>query len=130
MTETIEKETSSSGEGFFTEEQLDRMNIKTMANELPEPYNGNHLFALLMLMSAERTSELMEEGNEKSIALSNRSKQDVVDWYCSTPAEPTEDFDKQTVVEKIKSVEKINAYKTLVKLVSDIHDHGNQNDRG
>ena len=78
-------------------------------------------------MTAERTTELMDEGSEK-LAANYQSKQDIVDWYCSTPVVPTEGFEKQTVIEKIKSVEKVKTYKTLVKMVRDVHDHSYQNE--
>ena len=70
-------------EGYFTEEQCDRMNLKTMANPLPVPWNGHHLLALLV-----HSSDL---GVQLSGMSPEDSKQTVVDWYCKTPADDVVD---------------------------------------
>ena len=68
-------------EGFFTDDQLDRLNFKTMGNELPEGFDGNQLLALLVSKTKERaeTAEFAE------------ARQSVVDWYCRSTAEEVAD---------------------------------------
>ena len=63
--------------GFFTEEQLDRMNFKSLANPLPKPWNGHHLFALLTCVC-----DWAIKNEDMTPA---ECKQLVVDWYCGAP---------------------------------------------
>jgi len=65
-------------DGFFSAEQIDRMNLKTLANELPEGYDGQQLMALLSTKVCEKTRLMNTPFNE--------ARQAVVDWYCATPA--------------------------------------------
>jgi hypothetical protein len=68
-------------EGFFTDEQLDRMNFKTLTNELPEGFDGHQVLALLVTKTKERAekAEFVE------------ARQSVVDWYCMSKAEEVAD---------------------------------------
>jgi hypothetical protein len=68
-------------EGFFTDDQLDRMNFKGLANELPEGFDGHQLLALLVVKTKE--GALSQDFAD--------ARQSVVDWYCSTTAEAVAD---------------------------------------
>jgi hypothetical protein len=76
--------------GFFTEEQLDRINLKTMATPLPGNYTGQELMSLLVTRTKENESEL--------------ATQDTTEWYCR--AKPSEvqaafnTYEKTTVFQK------------------------------
>lgn len=70
-------------EGYFSEEQVDRMNLKTMANQLPVPWNGMHLMALLVYLS--------DLGVQMNGMSPEDSKQHIVDWYCQSPADEVVD---------------------------------------
>ena len=70
-------------EGYFTEEQCDRMNLKTMANPLTAPWNGHHLLSLLVYLS--------DLGVTMNDMTPDESKNDVVEWYCRTPADEVVD---------------------------------------
>ena len=70
---------NTNNHGYFTEEQMDRANLKTMANPLPVPWNGHHLLALLVY-----TADLGVTVGDLSPA---ESKHEVIDWYCTTPVE-------------------------------------------
>ena len=61
--------------GFFSESELDRINLKTIGNQLPEPYQGSDLFALLM-------TKVYESDRDSLVA-----KRQAIDWYCRTPVE-------------------------------------------
>lgn len=65
-------------EGFFTEAEMDRMNLKTMANQLPEGYNG----CMLMAMLTTKHSEIYSERKDDLIA-----RRQVIDWYCQATAD-------------------------------------------
>lgn len=65
--------------GFFTEAQLDRANLKTMVNQLPPPWTGNHLLALLVVLS--------DKGTEYTDLPPKEAKQKVIDWYCTNRTE-------------------------------------------
>ena len=66
-------------QGYFLEEHLDRMNLKTMANPI-EPYTGHELMALLVT--------LCDEGMRHDPEMEPTEARDkVVEWYCSSPAD-------------------------------------------
>ena len=66
-------------DGFFSIEQIDRMNLKTLSNELPQGYDGQQLMALLTTKVYDKTR--LEELSHAE------ATQAVVDWYCATTAE-------------------------------------------
>lgn len=68
--------------GYFTEDQVDRMNYKTMANMLREPWNGQHLLTMLVILS--------DMGVEHGLA-PDEAKADVVDWYCKSTVDEVTD---------------------------------------
>ena len=71
--------------GYFTEDQVDRMNCKTMANMLREPWNGQHLLTMLVILS--------DMGVERGLT-PDEAKADVVEWYCgATVDEVTEQLE-------------------------------------
>lgn len=63
--------TSTVDVGFFKEAELDRINMKTLCNQLPKPYNGTDLMALLFTKSYECDEDV------------HVGKRQVIDWYCS-----------------------------------------------
>ncbi|MDA7436670.1 hypothetical protein N8654_03180 [Synechococcus sp. AH-601-B19] len=65
-------------DGFFTIEDMDRMNLKTMANPLHEPWNGQHLMALLVTVA--------DLGIQGGISPAE-AKADVVSYYCTNTSE-------------------------------------------
>ena len=68
---------------FFTEDQMDRMNLKTMATPLPEGYTGSDLMSLLVTRSRQNKG------------VSDLSIQDTVDFYCRiTTSEVQAEFDR------------------------------------
>ena len=60
--------------GYFTPDQVTRMNLKTIGNQLREPWDGDHLLSLLVVKS---------DYGMKSGLSSDEAKQAVVDWYCA-----------------------------------------------
>ena len=65
-------------EGFFNEAEMDRLNAKTMANELPEGYNG----CMLLSMLSTKHSEIYSERKDDLVA-----RRQVIDWYCQATAD-------------------------------------------
>ena len=68
--------------GLFTEEQLFRINSKTLCTPLPKAYNSIELMALLGCVTSDNSD-------------SEDAPQATTDWYCtSTEAEVQKGFDK------------------------------------
>lgn len=65
-------------DGFFTEAEMDRMNLKTMANGLPKGYDG----VMLLSMLTTKHSEIYSERKDDLIA-----RRQVIDWYCQATAD-------------------------------------------
>lgn len=70
---------SNTDTGFFTEEQVDRCNMKTLATPIPAPFDGHHVMAL-MVYSANL-------GMVRAGLSAEKSKQAAVDYYCSLTPE-------------------------------------------
>ena len=68
--------------GYFSEEQVDRMNMKTLGNILREPWNGQHLLTMLVILS--------DMGVEHGLT-PDEAKADVVEWYCGATADEVTD---------------------------------------
>ena len=64
--------------GYFTEEDLDRMNLKSMANPLHEPWDGHHLMAFLVTAADYGIQQGMSP---------EESKDKVVEYYCTNTSE-------------------------------------------
>lgn len=64
---------STTDVGFFKEAELDRINMKTLGNQLPEPYEGSDLMALLF-------TKVYESDRDSLVA-----KRQVIEWYCKSP---------------------------------------------
>ena len=86
-------------EGYFTIEQMDRANLKTMANPLPAPWNGSHLLSLLIVLS--------DMGVVRDMS-SKDSKENVVEWYCTTK---TDD-----VVEALRRFSHSDEFKAVMQI--------------
>lgn len=68
----------STKEGFFTIEEMDRMNLKSMANPLHEPWNGLHLMAFLVTAT--------DKGVQNGLS-PDESKAKVVEYYCTNTSD-------------------------------------------
>ena len=91
--------------GYFTEEQMDRANLKTMANPLPVPWHGGHLLALLVY-----TSDL---GVQMTHMTPAEAKQETIDWYCTTPTDK--------VVETLETMSKEPGFQTILQIQEFMH---------
>jgi hypothetical protein len=68
--------------GFLSPDQLDRVNLKTMAQGgIPEPYSEGDIFASLMVVK----DWYLNEG-PKYISRDDATAE-AVEWYCSNPTE-------------------------------------------
>ena len=92
--------------GFFTEAQLDRCNLKTLANELPYGYNGDMLLAGLVYSANKGISDYGLSSEE--------AKDKVVDWYCTTPVEP--------ITEWLDGLQDIPDYIDHLRFISWMHE--------
>lgn len=93
--------------GYFTEEQMDRCNLKTMANPLPYPWDGHHLMALLVLQT---------DLSKKVSGLSHDvCKQETVDWYCTSTVE--------TVLEALNEAVKVPQFHAICKIQEMMHSN-------
>ena len=71
--------------GFFTEAQMDRINLKTMATPLPGTYTGKELMALLVTRAKPQNKP---NTTDLSVA-------DTVEWYCrAKPHEVKAEFER------------------------------------
>ena len=86
---------------FFTEQQLDRINLKTMATPLPGSYTGNDLMALLVTRAKSKRPSL----DEWVI-------QDTVEWYCR--AKP---YEVDTAFDKYKQTELFQGHLTIITMM-------------
>ena len=87
--------------GYFTETQLDRMNMKTMGNQLREPWDGDHLLSMLVVKS---------DYGIKSGLSPDEAKQAVVDRYCAATADEV-----MQELELMSEDENFIAHTTVVK---------------
>ena len=107
--------------GYFTIEQIDRMNLKTMANQLSEPWTGQDLMAFLIVCS-DRGMQLGLSAKE--------AKQSVVDFYCTTPAEQImEDMEVMSQTPEFQSVLQIEKmihedHEGFMKAIEEIEKRG------
>ena len=90
--------------GYFTIEQMDRANLKTMANPLPDPWTGSHLLALLVVLS--------DIGIIKDLS-PKESKQAVIEWYCTTRT--------PEIVEALELYSKWDEFKTVMEIQRLVH---------
>ena len=91
--------------GYFTESQLDRMNIKTLANPLTYPWNGHDLLAMLVVI----TDMAIAEG-----CPDDEARQGTVDWYCRTPSEG--------IIEELEKVSRLEVFQQHRRIVEFMHD--------
>ena len=91
--------------GYFSEEQLDRANLKTMANPLPVPWNGSHLLALLVYSA--------DLGVQMTHMTPEEAKQECIDWYCQAPVDK--------VVEALETMSKEPEFQTILQIQEYIH---------
>lgn len=96
--------------GYLSEAQLDRVNLKTMAQGgLPEPYAEWDIFGAL-----KATQQwYLDEGPEE--LTSEEALEKAVDWYCTTP--------NNEVVRAFERLQDNHLFKTTRELVQLIHHH-------
>lgn len=70
--------TTSNTQGFFSEEEMDRLNIKTLLDPLPEGVEQEDVLAVLVHQSISVGSQLLSLADAKT---------KVIDWYCSSSIE-------------------------------------------
>ncbi len=101
---------TTSSSGFLTEAQLDRVNLKTMAQGgLPAPYTEGDIFgALKVTQEWHLTEGPVEVTKEEALQLA-------VDWYCTN--------DNNTVVEAFERLKDNNLYKVTHELVTLINEN-------
>ena len=69
----------TNGKGYFSEEQVDRINLKTMANPI-DPYSGHDLLALLVTLCDEGVGGDWELDPVEA-------KDKVTEWYCTNTSD-------------------------------------------
>ena len=92
---------STTDVGFFKEAELDRINMKTLGNQLPEPYEGADLFALLL-------TKIYESDRDSLVA-----KRQVIDWYCKSPV--------ADVVKELETYADNEEYENYLRLMKFMH---------
>lgn len=91
--------------GYFSEQQCDRMNLKTMANPLTAPWNGHHLLSLLVYTSDLAVATAGVSPDE--------AKQQVTEWYCTSTVEE--------VVEALESMSKEPTFQAILQFQEMVH---------
>ena len=73
----------------LTEAQMDRVNLKTMANPLPPNYDSPDVWAVLLYTRDFYMGKLQQSG--EALPPHNLSEEEAteraVDWYCTTPVD-------------------------------------------
>lgn len=91
--------------GYFTIEQMDRANLKTMGNPLIAPWTGSHLLSLLIVLA--------DKGVWRDLDTVER-KEAVIDWYCRTPVDG--------VVEALEQYSDTEEFKTVMQIQKMAHE--------
>ena len=104
---------TTNANGFLSIEQLDRVNLKTMANGgLPEPFDEGDVFGALKCVAIWH----QEEGPVE--LSSDEAVEKAVDWYCTATTEQ--------VVDAFNRLQDSPIYQGSKQLISLMHQFGHE----